>query len=209
VTSKQKIAANQNNAKRSTGPRTARGKLEVRRNATRHALAASTTQAPTLALQVERMAKAICRGDDSALKLSQARDIAESQVLLTRSRAARFAIMQSLVKIVGSSEEGTTQLHEMKLNLDLHPADPQTEGETDKRDNAGGMVRKILTEMTKYDRYERRASSRRQRAIRTLVATSILGTPPPNTNPLRGARVKLKSHKREPPITPLIRRPPL
>jgi hypothetical protein len=195
VTSKQKIAANRNNAIRSTGPRTARGKLEVRRNATRHALAATTTQAPTLALQVERIAKAICGGDDSALKLSQARDIAESQVLLTRTRAARFAAMQSLVMIVRSGDEGTTQSHEMKLKPDLHPADPQPDAVTDKRGDTGGTVRKILTEMTKHDRYERRASSRRQRAIRTLVATSILGAPPSGYRPA-STRVKLKSHKR-------------
>jgi hypothetical protein len=189
LTSKQKIAANRNNAKRSTGPRTARGKLEVRRNATRHALAATTTQTPMLALQVERIAKAICRGDDSALKLSQARDIAESQVLLTRARAARFFAMQSLVMIVRSRDEGTTQSHEMT-------ADSQLEVVTDKRDNTGGTVRKTLAEMTKYDRYERRASSRRQRAIRMLVATSIFGAPPSKYRPASRDRVKLKSHKR-------------
>lgn len=187
VTSKQKIAANQNNAKRSTGPRTARGKLEVRRNATRHGLAATTTQAPMVALQVERIVKAICRGENSAPKLSPAHDIAESQVLLTRARAARFAAMQSLAMIIRSRDEGTTQSHEMKLKPDLHPADPQPEAVPDKRDDTGGTVRKILTEMTKYDAYERRASSRRQRAIRMLVATSILGRAPhPNTDPLRG-----------------------
>ena len=192
VTSKQKIAANRNNAKRSTGPRTVRGKVEVRRNATRHALAATTTQAPMLALQVERIAKAICRGDDSAQKLSQARDIAESHVLLTRARAARFAAMQSLVMIVRGRDEGTTQSHEMKLKLELHSANPQREAVTDKRDGTGGTVRKILTEMAKYDRYERRASSRQQRAIRTLVATSILGTPP-SYRPASRAGVHLKT----------------
>ena len=196
VRSKQKIAANQNNAKRSTGPRTARGKLEVRRNATRHGLAATTTQAPMVALQVERIVKAICRRENSAPKLSQAHDIAESQVLLTRARAARFAAMQSLAMIIRSRDEGTTQSHGMKLKPDLHPADPRPETVTDKRDDTGGTVRKILTEMTKYDAYERRASSRRQRAIRMLVATSILGRPPSEYRPVSRDRVKLKSHKR-------------
>src|SRR5262249_16749913 len=165
----------------------------IRRNATRHALAAATTQEPMLALQVERIAKAICQGDENELKLRQAHDIAESQVLLTKARAARFAAMQSLLMIVRSREEAT-QSDEMKPKLDLDPGDSQPEAVTDKRDDLGGTVRKILTEMTRYDRYERRASSRRQRAIRTLVATSILGAPP-NLDPLRGTRVKLKSYK--------------
>jgi hypothetical protein len=195
VTSKQKIAANQNNAKRSTGPRTARGKVKVRRNATRHGLAATTTQAPMVALQVERIVKAICRGENSAPKLSQAHDIAVSQVLLTRARSARFAAMQLLEMIIRSRDEGTTQSHEMKLKPDLHPDDPQPEAVTDKRDDTGGTVRKILTEMTNYDAYERRASSRRQGAIRTLVATSIFGTAHPNTDPILGTRVKRKNPK--------------
>jgi hypothetical protein len=38
---------------------------------------------------------------------------------------------------------------------------------------------RALDEVARYGRYERRALSRRQRAIRTFVATSILGTPPP------------------------------
>ena len=175
MTSERKLAANRNNAKRSTGPRTARGKLQVRTNATQHGLAANALQDPTLMLQVERLVKAVCGEGKSELQLEQARDIAESQVLLTRARAARFATMQSLASIMRARNEGIIHSGEMKPKLDLDPADPN--GETVAATQFE-TFRRALTEMTRYDRYERRASSRRQRAIRTLVATSILGTPP-------------------------------
>jgi hypothetical protein len=53
-------------------------------------------------LQVERLVKAACGECKSELQLEQARDIAESQLLLTRARAARFAAMQSLASIVST-----------------------------------------------------------------------------------------------------------
>jgi len=140
-----------------------------------HALAANALRNPALALKVELLANAICGDPKDHLQLEQARDIAESQVLLTRARAARFATMQSLASIMRARNEGIIHSGEMKPKLDLDPADPN--GETVAATQFE-TFRRALTEMTRYDRYERRASSRRQRAIRTLVATSILGTPP-------------------------------
>jgi hypothetical protein len=192
MTSERKLAANRNNAKRSTGPRTARGKLQVRSNATQHALAANALQDPRLVLQVERLVKAVCGEGKSELQLEQARDIAESQLLLTRARAARFAAMQSLASIMRTRNEGIIHSGEMKPKLDLDPADPKGEGVAARQFET---FRRALAEMMRYDRYERRASSRRQRAIRTLVATSILGTPPSKYRPRRGTDVNLKSHK--------------
>src|SRR6516164_4384905 len=99
MASERKLTANRNNAKRSTGPRTARGKLQVRSNAMQHALAANALRNPALALKVELLANAICGDPKIHVQLEQARDIAESQLLLTRARAARFAAMESLASI--------------------------------------------------------------------------------------------------------------
>jgi hypothetical protein len=65
MTSDKKIAANRMNGKKSSGPKTLRGKLQSSRNAWRHGLAAATKADPTSSTAVERMAKAIC-GDENA-----------------------------------------------------------------------------------------------------------------------------------------------
>src|SRR5215831_5481006 len=110
----------------------------------------------------------------------------------TRARAARF--MQSLASIMRTRNEGIIHSGEMKPKLDLDLADPKGEAVAATQFET---FRRALTEMTRYDRYERRASSRRQQAIRTLVAMSILGTPPSKCRPAshRGTGVNLESHK--------------
>src|SRR5438874_6248280 len=55
-----KIAANRRNAQRSTGPRTALGKVRVRRNALRHGFAAVVVGDLGVATEVDRVAAAIC-----------------------------------------------------------------------------------------------------------------------------------------------------
>jgi hypothetical protein len=72
MTSERRLAANRKNAKRSTGPRTARGKLRVRSNAVRHALATTALQHPAFAIQIERMATTICEESTSRLQFDQA-----------------------------------------------------------------------------------------------------------------------------------------
>ena len=159
-----------------------------------HALAANALQNPALALKVELLANAICGDPKNHLQLEQARDIAESQLLLTRARAARFAAMESLASIMKTRNGGIIHSGDMKPKLDLDPADPKGEA-------AAAMqfetFRRALAKMKRYDRYERRASSRRQRAIRALVATSILGMPPSKYRPAchRGSNMNPKSHK--------------
>ena len=113
MTSERRLAANRKNAKRSTGPRTARGKLRVRSNAVQHGLATTAVAASS-----------------------------EAQAHMDMDAAAQD-------EVLGAMQDG--------------PA----------------VFQRALAEMARYSRYERRALSRRQRAIRTFVATSILGTPPP------------------------------
>ena len=99
--SERKIAANRENAKKSTGPRTARGRSRASRNALRHGLEGVNFGDSGLADEVERMAKAICKDGTDPFRFEQAIIIAESQILLARVRAARIAaISEPLVVIV-------------------------------------------------------------------------------------------------------------
>src|SRR5260370_36304188 len=94
MTSAKKIAANRENARKSTGPCTERGKSQVRRNALRHGLAQMTLPASPVSAQIERIARAIAGERAPSLLYEQAVIIAESQVMLLRVRAARVAVVE-------------------------------------------------------------------------------------------------------------------
>jgi hypothetical protein len=99
MTSERRLAANRKNAKRSTGPHTARGKLRVRSNAVRHGLATTALRHPAPAIQIERMATAMCGESTSRLQFDQAISIAEGEFSLTKVRSTRFRALQFLNSI--------------------------------------------------------------------------------------------------------------
>ena len=177
MTSERRLAANRKNAKRSTGPRTARGKLRVRSNAVRHALATTALQHPAFAIQIERMATAICEESTSRLQFDQAISIAESELLLRKVRSTRFRALQFLSSIAPAGNDPVAVSSEAQAQVVMDAA-AQDKVLGAMQDGPAAFQR-ALGELARHCRYERRALSRRQRAIRTFVATSILGTPPP------------------------------
>lgn len=94
MASQKQIAANQANAKRSTGPKTARGKVRSGRNALRHGLSLPmVTQGETL-LQARRLAQALM-GKGSALELElAAATFASAQAEAQRVRSVRVTMMR-------------------------------------------------------------------------------------------------------------------
>jgi hypothetical protein len=100
MTSAKKIAANRQNARKSTGPRTERGKSQVRRNPLRHGLAQMMPPASPVSARIERMARAIAGEGAPSLQYEQALIIAESEVMLLRVRAARVAVVERARKMV-------------------------------------------------------------------------------------------------------------
>jgi hypothetical protein len=169
----RKREANRNNAKRSTGPRTEQGKLSARRNALRHGLAA---QPATLSPQIERLAQAICGMGASRLQYEDALNIAESHFVVQSVRIARIAAIKRVKTITPTPKqqvadscapppEGGSQ------TASEQQSSPEIEDDLSALEHA-------LPELSRYDRYERRALSRRKRAIRRFVATSILGVRP-------------------------------
>ena len=64
MSSERQIAANRENSKKSTGPRSRRGKWRASRNAARHRLAAVNFGDRRICDdQVQRLAKAICKDE--------------------------------------------------------------------------------------------------------------------------------------------------
>src|SRR5262245_38643424 len=89
--SAKRVEANRANAKKSTGPRTVRGKSRVSRNALRHGLRAMLSPDPAVSAEVTRMAKAICGKSTNAALYEAALRVAEYDLLIRRIRAARLA----------------------------------------------------------------------------------------------------------------------
>jgi hypothetical protein len=168
----RKREANRNNAKRSTGPRSVQGKLIAKRNALRHGLAAQ----PAISLQSERMARAICGMGASRLQYEDALNIAESHFLVQAVRIARIAAIKRVTTVTRTLKQHVADSFELPPERAAQTtSEEQSSPEIEDDLNA---FEQALAEMNRYDRYERRALSRRKQAIRRFVATFILGVRP-------------------------------
>jgi hypothetical protein len=198
MTTELKILANRQNAKKSTGPKTKTGKYKASRNAVRHGLEAVDFGISGHFAEVERLAMAICPDASDPFRYEQAIIIAESQILLARVRAARsaaieragqnvvelleWADMRTLRKIIGLASKSLRQSTSNRVDpakasqcrddliqaiapfrLLREKSTPQALDETERLGYA-------LPYLLKLERYERRALSRRRRAIRRFDA---------------------------------------
>jgi hypothetical protein len=141
MTSPTQIAAGRGNGRKSRGPRTAAGKSRASFNAMRHGLAAITRHNRAHSPEIERLARAICADDQNPLLLEQALTIAENEMVLIRVRAARVAAIE--------------RQHDITKPIEL-------------RDELDAM-RRAMPDLDRLARYERRAWSGRNRAIRHFI----------------------------------------
>jgi cell division septum initiation protein DivIVA len=226
MTSKDKIVANRQNAKKSTGPRTATGKSRASRNASRHGLERANFGDAGHSAQVERIAKAIYREGVDPFLQEQAVIIAESQIFIARVRAARlaaverirasdvkrvqelpilpgFATLEERERAFADLEQGNLQTATRMMNrissalrIATKALVANANGETDNINAAREALRaeilqgvendkdrivsqapddieclsRALPDLLSLERYERRALSRRRRAIRRFDA---------------------------------------
>ncbi len=173
-----------------TGPRTAAGKMRSRRNAYRHGLAMPVCLDPTVSAQVEKVAQQIAGPCASETVMRLARQAAEAQIDVVRSRQARCRILETPPKTDGDLlEDGLSEpalrryiLKTMWRQSDLGlPAtfesiEPEKLMVIDRlRARASLRHKRAHTEnLIAIDRYERRALSRRNRAIQNLDCQRIL-----------------------------------
>ena len=162
MTSSRQRDANRRNARRSTGPRTAAGKAAARLNARRHGLAVSLRSEPGADKEIERLADAIAGARSDLMDL--ARRIAEADLELRRIRQARLGRAKNPHLPTDPSFVMMNQLAaEMveETGRDLRPA------------MLRWKKRLLNQEASAFERYERRALSRRKFAIRDFDAARL------------------------------------
>jgi hypothetical protein len=142
MASERQIAANRRNALRSTGPRTAAGKERSSRNAYRHGL--RTAFGVNAAADVEPIARELAGGEEGPIIMSWARTAAEAALDIERVRRVR------------------AELFEEVNNAAAGPASLEQSARVDE------AARRLVPQLNALMRYELRAASRRDKAIRAI-----------------------------------------
>jgi hypothetical protein len=199
MTSERKISANRLNATKSRGPKSVAAKARVSHNALRHGLAALKHFDAALPRDIELMAKAICAGDTNPLLFEQALVIAENEMVLRCVRAQRLAVIERLrdLKTIpltkgdncaelvkarwDEMDLASDEFDRRKAKFDALPFEEQEKlwdeyedapepkpTPIEERDEIDAMY-EAMPDLDRLARYERRAWSRRKRAMRNFT----------------------------------------
>ena len=175
----RKLQANRANARASTGPRSAAGKLKSARNARRHGLSVPAWSDPVLSADAGTLSLEIA-GLDAAPELRRlARVIAESQIDLKRVRQARhYMIARGFddphllpISALGAWAQVRALIRIDQLTKAKLPIPWKLKLLMDKPEGAKKLALAIAISartLTTLERYERRALSRRDSAIRAF-----------------------------------------
>jgi hypothetical protein len=148
VASERQREANVRNAARSTGPRTTAGKRRSSKNALRYGLAVPVWENQELSDEALELSNAII-AEHGPEAFGLARAIAEAQVALDRVHLVRGELFN----------EFFDRLDPRRLG-----------GHTGSNQIPSEILDVALNHLTKLERYERRALSRRKFAVRALTA---------------------------------------
>jgi len=177
MATERQIAANRRNAQKSTGPKTQAGKTWSSGNAFRHGLTSRRPVHEEWAQDIERVASHIAGSSHDPLVLEDARTAAEAIVQLVRVRRARVALIAQLSASpdLCNDLKLTTRARSLKALLkqlrspeaDQRAASNQIASKP--LDRTAKAVQRLLPDLRIFDRYERRAAARRDRALAAVA----------------------------------------
>jgi hypothetical protein len=174
MASERQIAANRRNARKSTGPHSGAGKKRASRNAYRHGLRSSITSTAAYAKQLDKLVREIAGDTKDAILLERARAIAQAELELARVRRVKVALIERASAFGELDPLTVTQMIRLFNAFVLgrpivpKPADSSATMPSHEPDRSAEAIRRVLPELRKLDRYERRAAARRDRAVVAL-----------------------------------------
>jgi hypothetical protein len=182
MASERQIAANQRNARKSTGPRSRAGRKRARRNAYRHGLGVSITSSAAFAEQLDKLARKIAGDTENAMLLERARAVAQAELELGRVRQAKVALIARAMAF--GTLELPPRINKTRLIIRWlkayerylpvpKPIDHSATMPSQEPDRSAEAMRRALPELLKLDRYERRASAMRDRAVYDLAKVEV------------------------------------
>src|SRR5262245_54859712 len=176
MASERQVAANRRNARKSAGPRSGAGKNRSSRNAYRHGLTLNITSTAAFAKQLHKLARKIAGNTEDAIVLERARAIAQAELELARVRRAKVALIERACAF-GELEPPRPSRSVTRIIRLLNafcpgrvalPIDSSATRPSQEPDRSAEAVRRVLPELRKLDRYERRAAAQRERAVLEL-----------------------------------------
>jgi hypothetical protein len=183
MATERQIAANRRNALKSTGPRTKTGKKRSSKNAYRHGLRSRPTRSQSQAREIEELARELAGDTKNPIVLAWARTAAEATFELIRIRRTRVALIEQVARLGRLSPQlPLSSPKEMRLlrRWLKHNSVPPYLGPAraenlppDEANRTAEAVRCLLPQLDRLARYERRASSRRDKALQALRERSM------------------------------------
>ena len=164
MSSQKQIEANRRNAQNSKGPRTTAGKARASRNSRKHALSTISHHNSLFAPRIEAIARAVCPETTNSALWEQALIIGECTTVLVCVQATRVALIEQ--QSLGSTAAHMTDVDAAGTKLERSQSEPAPP-----RDEFAAMGL-AARDLDRLERYERRALSRRKRAIEKYMAIS-------------------------------------